>query len=92
MDLTSGVKTKQCNMYVLAGRTQNMNLSAIYGFSICLKIQNKSHLRQNYSHTGTTHMQAHKRKTEKSMRDHEIPMLFHLQSSLRILFEYYLLP
>lgn len=70
MDLTPGVKTKQCNMYILAGRTQNMNLSAIYCFSAFLKIQNKSHLRQNYSHTGT-HSQAGSQK--KGTERHERP-------------------
>lgn len=69
IDLTTEVKTKQWNMKILAGRTQTTDLSAISCFSIFLKSQNKSHLRQNYSHTGAhSHAGSQKRGTERHER------------------------
>lgn len=72
MDITTGVKTKQWNMYSLAGRTPNTDLSATSCFSIFLRIQNKSHLRQNYSHTGAhSHAGSQKRGIERHERSQD---------------------
>jgi len=87
---------KQHNAFDLAGNNLEHKFISRLLFFIFLKIPNKPHLRQNYSHTGTyAHTYSQKKGTKShpcTKVHHKILTLLNLESTFMVLFEYYLLP